>query len=56
MKKVKYGIHHQAAVDCPECGLTSVEDLGEFDDADGIEIDCPNPDCETTFELEGKEY
>jgi len=48
--KVRYGIHHQAVVDCPVCGEIHVVDLGEDDLADGIEIDC---DCGCEFELEG---
>ncbi len=51
MEKVKYGIHHQAVADCPQCGTTCVEDLGEDDIVDEVEMQCPACDCE--FELEG---
>ena len=47
-KKVNYGIHHQAIVDCPECGFAHIEDLGEDDLAEGITIDC---ECSCKFEL-----
>lgn len=53
MDKVKYNIHHQAVSECPGCGSIIVEDLGEFPEADGIEIECPNCGCE--YVLEGKE-
>lgn len=52
MEKVKYNIHHQVVADCPKCGEMCIEDLGEFDDADGMEMECPH--CGTDFELEGK--
>jgi len=50
MEKVKYRIHHQAVGFCPECEEMFVEDLGEDDLADGIQIKC---DCGCKFELEG---
>lgn len=50
MEKVTYSIHHQVVVDCPKCGEMTIEDLGEFDDADGMEITCQ---CGCEFELEG---
>ncbi len=46
--KVKCNIHHQAIVDCPKCKEIYIEDLGEDDFAEGIEIDCP---CGCKFEL-----
>lgn len=52
MDKVKYGIHHQAVVDCPKCGELIVTDLGEYHLADGIELTCP--ECGSSFELEGE--
>ncbi len=51
MDKVKYKIHHQAVFDCSKCDNMIIVDLGEFDDADGIEIECGN--CGIEFELEG---
>ncbi len=51
MDKAKYGIHHQAIADCPKCGMTCVEDLGEDDLVDELVMQCPSCDCE--FELEG---
>ena len=51
MRKVNYSIHHQAMADCPDCEEMVVVDLGEFGDADGIEMKCSECDCE--FELEG---
>lgn len=48
IKKVAWAIHHQAVVDCPECGNMHVEDLGEDDFGSGLEIECS---CGCTFEL-----
>ncbi len=48
MEKVNYAIHHQVIVDCPKCDFIHIEDLGEDDLADGIEIDCK---CGFKFEL-----
>ena len=52
MEQVQYGIHHQAVIDCPKCKTTIVEDLGEFDNADDTEVECPQ--CGHEFELQGK--
>ncbi len=51
MDKAKYGIHHQVVADCPKCGMACVEDLGEDDMAEGMELSCPA--CDSEFELEG---
>ena len=53
MEKVKYEICHQVVADCPKCQRVIIEDLGEFDDADGMEMECPG--CGAKFELEGKQ-
>jgi len=50
MAKVKYVIHHQAVAFCPECEEMAIEDLGEDDNADGVEITCPK--CGHDYELE----
>ena len=47
--KIKYGIHHQAVFDCPDCGEIIVEDLGEDDMGDGIQGICPQ--CRAEYEL-----
>ncbi len=52
MKKVNYGIHHSAVVDCPKCKEMHITDLGEDDLADGIVIEC---DCGCKFELSNEE-
>lgn len=52
MKKVDYNIHHQVVADCPECDEMNIEDLGEFDDADSMEMTCVKCGCK--FELEGE--
>jgi len=49
LKKVNWFLHHQAVVDCPKCKAMIVEDLGEFPDATGIIIECPQ--CRYEFEI-----
>ncbi len=49
MKKVTYGIHHQAVCDCPKCGEMHITDLGETPEGDGVEIEC---NCGCEFELD----
>ena len=49
MIKVNYGIHHQAAADCPECQELVVVDLGEDDMAEDMDVTCPQ--CGTEFVL-----
>ena len=53
MQKVKYGIHHQAVADCPECAEMNIVDLGEDDLADGVEMNCNTCGCK--FELESED-
>ena len=53
MDRVTYGIYHQAVANCPKCGEMDVTDLGEFDDADGVEITCAN--CGQEFELNNED-
>ncbi len=47
--KVSFSIHHQAVCECPKCGEIHIEDLGENDFADDIEMDC---DCGCEFKLD----
>lgn len=42
--------HHQVVFDCPSCGHTIVDDLGEYPDATGLEYDCPECECEIELE------
>ena len=49
IKKVGYHIHHQAVFDCPDCEAMIVEDLGEFDEGEGMIIKCS--ECGYEFEL-----
>ena len=49
MEHVSYYIHHHIAAVCPNCKTLCTEDLGEEDDAYGMQIKCHH--CSWTFSL-----